>query len=285
MPAPAGRDNGLSAASYHPLVDLDPHLADAVLDLLADAGIAAYATPAVDHRALTELPARMVDRPLDRVYVDAVERSRARLLVDGHLPGLRAEAEETAAREAAERTPSTVPVDDDAAWAALVASFDAPVVDEVPRWSVLEDVDDDVPGPGRRMLRRRTDRDAEDGTDPGAWPGDAVVEGAPGDDAVHADTRTDPPADERSYAQADDDHYVPPPPPPLPRTDAVTRWAWTGLVGVPAAAVVVSLLGWQLDGWMLVFVALSFIAGFVTLVARMKDHPPVDDGPDDGAVV
>lgn len=269
MPAPAGRDNGLSAASYHPLVDLDPHLADAVLDLLADEGIAAYATPAVDHRALTELPARMVDRPLDRVYVDATERLRARALVDGQLPGLRAEAEETAAREAAERTPSAVPVDEDAAWAALVASFDAPVADEVPRWSVLEDVDDDVPGPGRRMLRRRTDR--EDGAEPGTW--DEPAEGEPAAAAPQRD------------AGVDGDHYVPPPPPPLPRTDAVTRWAWTGLVGVPAAAVVVSLLGWQLDGYLLVFVALSFIAGFVTLVARMKDRPPVDDGPDDGAVV
>ncbi|MGN6333580.1 MAG: hypothetical protein ACTHOD_18345 [Motilibacteraceae bacterium] len=271
MPAPAGRDNGLSAASYHPLVDLDPHLADAVLDLLADEGIAAYATPAVDHRALTELPARMVDRPLDRVYVDAVERTRARLLVDANLPGMRAEAEATAAREAAERTPSAVPVDEDAVWAALVASFDAPVGEEVPRWSVLEDVEDDVPGPGRRMLRRRTDREDgskdQDGTDPGAWEqaaedGPAVQDAAP-----------------------DVDHYVPPPPPPLPRTDAVTRWAWTGLVGVPIAAVVASLLGWQLDGYLLVFVALSFIAGFVTLVARMKDRPPIDDGPDDGAVV
>jgi hypothetical protein len=266
VPAPAGRDNGLSAASYHPLVDLDPHLADAVLDLLADEGIAAYATPAVDHRALTELPARMVDRPLDRVYVDAVERTRARQVVDASLPGMRAEAEETAAREAAERTPSAVPVDEDAVWAALVASFDAPVGEEVPRWSVLEDVDDDVPGPGRRMLRRRTDREDQDETGAGAW-----------DDAAE---------EEPAAADAPDvDHYVPPPPPPLPRTDAVTRWAWTGLVGVPAAAVVASLLGWQLDGWMLVFVALSFIAGFVTLVARMKDRPPIDDGPDDGAVV
>jgi hypothetical protein len=29
----------------------------------------------------------------------------------------------------------------------------------------------------------------------------------------------------------------------------------------------------------------AFMAGFVTLVARMKDRPPNDTGPDDGAVV
>lgn len=275
MPVPAGRDNGLSAASYQPLADLDPHLADAVLDLLADEGIAAYATPAVDHRALTELPARMVDRPLDRVYVDTAERRRARVLVDAALPGLRAEADATAAREAAERTPSRVPLDEDAAWAALVASFQAPpTAEEVPRWSVLEDVDDDVPGPGRRMLRRRTDPVGPAEDDP------AVAPAAPGWGGAPA-----PGEAELVAAPEAEDHFVPPPPPPLPSTDAVTRWAWTGLVGVPAAAVVVSLLGWELDGWMLVFVALSFIAGFVTLVARMKDHPDLDDGPDDGAVV
>ena len=29
----------------------------------------------------------------------------------------------------------------------------------------------------------------------------------------------------------------------------------------------------------------AFVAGFLTLVVRMKDRPPVDDTPDDGAVV
>ncbi len=38
------RGNGLSADTYAPLVDLAPHLADAMLAALGEAGVAAYAT-------------------------------------------------------------------------------------------------------------------------------------------------------------------------------------------------------------------------------------------------
>src|SRR5690606_39465210 len=39
------RGNGLSADAYAPLVDLAPHLADAMLAALGEAGVAAYAAP------------------------------------------------------------------------------------------------------------------------------------------------------------------------------------------------------------------------------------------------
>ncbi len=64
------RSNGRQAASWVPLLDVEPHLADALLELLDLEEIAAYAAPVAEHRALTELPARIVDRPLDRLYVD-----------------------------------------------------------------------------------------------------------------------------------------------------------------------------------------------------------------------
>jgi hypothetical protein len=49
--------------------------------------------------------------------------------------------------------------------------------------------------------------------------------------------------------------------------------------------VLAALLGLHLDGWVGLLALVGFMAGFVTLVARMKDRPPNDTGPDDGAVV
>lgn len=81
------------------------------------------------------------------------------------------------------------------------------------------------------------------------------------------------------------DHYVPPPPPPLPRGDAPARLAWAAFAGGPAYFFLAALLGWHVSRGAALLAVLAFIGGFVALVARMKDRPPVDDGPDDGAVV
>jgi hypothetical protein len=48
---------------------------------------------------------------------------------------------------------------------------------------------------------------------------------------------------------------------------------------------VATLLGLPVAGWVGLLALAAFMAGFVTLVARMKDRPPTDSGPDDGAVV
>jgi 4-hydroxybenzoate polyprenyltransferase len=47
--------------------------------------------------------------------------------------------------------------------------------------------------------------------------------------------------------------------------------------------VLATLLGWQLDGWVLLVAAVAFLAGFGYLVSRLKDRDT--DDPDDGAVV
>ncbi len=49
--------------------------------------------------------------------------------------------------------------------------------------------------------------------------------------------------------------------------------------------VLAALLGIPLSGWVGFLALLAFMAGFVTLVARMQDRDPTDSGPDDGAVV
>lgn len=95
------------------------------------------------------------------------------------------------------------------------------------------------------------------------------------------------PANAALAAELEDEqeHYVPPEPPPLPTTDTVNRFAWVGLIGGPAFLILGTLLGWSVDGVAALLAVGAFVGGFVTLVARMKDGPSIDDSGDDGAVV
>ena len=80
-PRRGSRDNGLRCANYAPVADLDPRIVDALLGALKDEGIAAYAapTPATTGGAMeTRLPSR----PIDRLWVDDTQVTRARELVD-----------------------------------------------------------------------------------------------------------------------------------------------------------------------------------------------------------
>jgi hypothetical protein len=112
------RDNGLRCAGYSPVADLDPRIVDALLTVLRDEGIAAYAapTPAATGGAMeTRLPSR----PIDRLWVDDAAVARAKALVD----------EQT-------REP-----DIDTAWQQVLASLQSPSTAPVPPWPVTEDVD------------------------------------------------------------------------------------------------------------------------------------------------
>jgi len=229
------RGNGLTAASYTAVADVEPHLADALLGLLRDERVAAYA-------------GRSPERPeTDRVYVDAASAARAREILAAHLPGLVDHVDPD-------------PDDVEAAFLGIVAGFDAGSPEEVPPWPTTEDLDL-PPGPPStaegRVLRAAT-----------GW--DDLFDEEP-DEAATAE----PPSP--------DDHYVPPPPPPLPAADAGTRLAWAGAIGGPLLIFVSAILGWRLDGWLLLLAAAGFVGGFVALVARLKDDP--DDDPHGGAVV
>jgi hypothetical protein len=85
---PAGggtRDNGLRAGNYVAVGDVDPRVADALLDTLRRRGIAAYAVPAVGTVGgsfETQLPSR----PLDRLFVDDQQLAAARDIVRAETP-------------------------------------------------------------------------------------------------------------------------------------------------------------------------------------------------------
>jgi hypothetical protein len=242
--SPPRRDNGLTATSYARLADVETHLVDELLDRLRQAGVAAYSAPALGRRG----PYGDIVPPIgptDSVYVDASAREQARIVTDAYLGEIR----------------------DEIAWADIVAGFDrdtSELGDVVPRWPVSEDVDpDEDDGTGLRA------------TEPGPVIGFEVLrDGVPTSPVVRREAPADDP----------DDHFQPPPPPPLPDIDRVGRFAWAGALGGPLVLVLAALAGLRLDGWVGLLALVAFMAGFVTLVVRMKPRNP-DSGPDDGAVV
>lgn len=125
-----------------------------------------------------------------------------------------------------------------------------------------------------RLVRSEDDRPTSPDPMPGTLPGGLI-------DARPTFGYADPLADS---ADEDDGDFVPPPPPPLPRPkDRWARAAWAAVVAGPLVLIVSHLLGW-VGPWTTLGLAL-FIGGFVTLVARMEDRAPKDDGWDDGAVI
>jgi hypothetical protein len=126
---------------------------------------------------------------------------------------------------------------------------------------VSEDVDESAPkDPAEpvRRLRRRSDA---------VEPEDAL------------------PAWLEPEALDDDGHYVPPPPPPVPKVRRNTVGALTALLIGLILVFAPNLIGQvQSVGLGIVGIALM-VGGAGALVWHMRDAPPTDSGPDDGAVV
>ncbi len=255
-----GRGNGLRAESYTPLADLDPQVADLMLELLRDRGIASYAVPYAGELGSYQ-DVKSSDRPKDRLWVDARETARAREVLD-QLVDDDAGTDPPPGRGAADSPRTELEgIDEEEAWRQIVANFRTETDEPVPRWPAAEDVDtedEDLEERRRGRLLRRVDRPIG----------------------------IEPPSELEEVRDADEEeHFVPPPPPPLPKAEPVTKAAWIGVIGGPALLLITTFLGWQMGMLGFVLGVGAFVAGFVTLVARMKDRPSVDDGPDDGAVV
>lgn len=169
-----------------------------------------------------------------------------------------------------EEEPQKAPLDEDAAWAALVAGYD-----EEPGtadWPEAENV---------------TDGDSSAGADP----------------TDPAAVRTAPPPAERSivihpvirgprdYELPDDDeedaHYVPPEPPPLPEADVTTKFAWLAVLGGPLLLIALVLFQMDITWWQATLGVGGFLGGFATLVSRMRtaEDDEEDDDPERGARV
>jgi hypothetical protein len=293
-PPPSGRrTNGLHSAEWGALVDLDPRLSEALLESLGAVGVPAYVEPtvgAVDNVSRAVAPPK---RPLDRLWVDPTRADEARAVVGAEvaeLTALLAEEQPGATahgfvqpvpRTAAAKVlkppllpePPGTPApagpdaaeDPDEAWRQFVEAWSRDSDHPVPPWPVSEDLEERPAGPvtppgedARQESRARRRPDEQDDELP-AWIEPGALE--------------------------DQHHYVPPPPPPVPRIRRHTVGAVValvlGLVLVFAPNLVgqVSSLGLGLLGILLM------LGGAGALVWHMRDAPPTDSGPDDGAVV
>src|SRR4029453_9441783 len=78
-------DNGLDAALWSPLRDVDPRVGEHLLDVLQAAGIAAYLEPSADVGE-TPRPVFLPSPPSDRLFVDRARRAEARAVVEQNAP-------------------------------------------------------------------------------------------------------------------------------------------------------------------------------------------------------
>ena len=118
------RDNGLDAALWSPLRDVDPRVGEHLLDLLQAVGIAAYLEPASDVGPYTRT-VFLPSPPSDRLFVDRARRAEARAVVDEHAPQAAESTAEHARGPAGDRSGPRRDLDEDAEWAQIVAAFEA----------------------------------------------------------------------------------------------------------------------------------------------------------------
>ena len=262
------RDNGLHASEYAVAGDVDPRVGEHLLDVLGLAGIAAYLQPTADlHPVIrtTTLPSR----PIDRLYVDRAHLSEAREYLAELGPAAHpSTGADTPPRDPTAPPPSPPTVTDEqteAAWAQIIASYDAPADAPIPPWPVEEDVSD----PPASAEADTSDEPADEPAPKGEWRGGR--------------------ADLLDTLDAEDEEgYKPPPPPPIPRPSG---YAVLGVLAIAVGLVIcirpdlLSVLGLG-DGGALTIGFVCLLAGFVTLIIRLRPgNDPDDDDEDDGAVV
>jgi hypothetical protein len=264
VPAGGGRrgrrDNGLVASEYAAAGDVDPRVGEHLLDVLAAGGIAAYLQPSTDQHPVTRttsLPAR----PTDRLFVDRE-----------HLGTAREYLREVSADAVVDKGGGEP--DLDAAWEEIVASFDAPVDPSDPPWPESEELTLGEPRPLPQIEAwsdTRPEPRRERRPDP---PDQSLLDAL---DTFGADLPDD---------EEDDDAegYTPPPPPPLPRISAAAG------LGVAAIVAGLVLFVWPFllplpDSTVILLAFASMVAGFVTLIWRLRPGDDDDDDFDDGARV
>ncbi|WP_405781189.1 hypothetical protein OG512_16210 [Streptomyces sp. NBC_01378] len=174
------------------------------------------------------------------------------------------------------------PVDEDAAWAAIVAGYGQEPPDP-PGARPFRSIEDlalpDLDTDGSETNGSGTNS-SEPGSGKPAMPLGSSISFAPGVGGPR-DHRPAEPSD----SDADDEgHFVPPEPPPLPEADVTAKFAWLAVIGGPVLMLLAVLLGWQMTWWLTTVCVGGFLGGFGTLVMRMQGDDD-DDDPGRGAVV
>ncbi|MEU6315205.1 hypothetical protein [Streptomyces sp. NPDC047014] len=189
------------------------------------------------------------------------------------------------------------PLDEEAAWAAIVAGYGQEPPDPPgtrpfrPIENLLLPEEDVKPlppereaGPGDAAEKDPAKDSAEDGpAGPPPALGSSVVfapgvgMAGPRDHSLAEPAEDDP-------AIAEEGHFVQPEP-ELPPADTTAKFAWLAVVGGPVLLLLAVLLQWEMTWWLTTLGIGGFLGGFATLVARMSQDDEDDDDPGRGAVV
>ncbi|MFD9883890.1 hypothetical protein ACFWZT_20780 [Streptomyces alboflavus] len=204
------------------------------------------------------------------------------------------DAEESREDDSREPQEQAVPIDEDAAWQAIVAGYGEEPADP-PGAKPFKSVED------LALLEPETNGPAGGDTDGAgsAGKGDGAGKGADGAGKALGSSVSFAPgvggAGPRDYSAAeaseddfdpdDEGHFVPPEPPPLPDAEVTAKFAWLAVIGGPLLLLLAVLLGWQMTWWLTTLGIGGFLGGFATLVMRMKGDDEEDDDPGRGAVV
>jgi hypothetical protein len=171
---------------------------------------------------------------------------------------------------APQEEPARPPLDEEAAWAALIAGYHAdPDPGIEPSWPDAENVTAREDG---------GEEAAEPAKDPGPPP-------PPSRSIVVHPVISGPRNYELAEEDEDDAHFVPPEPPPLPDADVTTKFAWIAVLGGPLLLLAFILFQLDLTWWAVLLGVGGFLGGFATLVFRMPPGDEDDDRPGGGAVV
>ncbi|GAA3495780.1 hypothetical protein GCM10019016_028810 [Streptomyces prasinosporus] len=190
-------------------------------------------------------------------------------------------AEHDSDREGREPEGKGAPVDEDAAWAAIVAGYgeEPPDPPGAKPFKSVEDLALLESGVNDGEVEAEAPRKAED--EP-VKPLGGSVSFAPG--VGPRDYGVREPAED-DFDESDEGHFVPPEPPPLPEADVTAKFAWLGVLGGPLLLLLAVLLGWEMTWWLTTLSIGGFLGGFATLVMRMRTDDEDDDDPGRGAVV
>ncbi|MFI6941064.1 hypothetical protein ACIBI4_17450 [Streptomyces sp. NPDC050418] len=171
-----------------------------------------------------------------------------------------------------------VPVDEDAAWAAIVAGYGEQPVDPpgAKPFRSVEDLSGLVAEAEEAEQERGSARTGSD------KPVAGSIVFAPGVGPRDYDVAE---ASEDDLDESDEGHFVPPEPPPLPEADTTAKFAWLAVIGGPVLLLLAVVLQWPMTWWLTTLGIGGFLGGFATLVMRMGDGDDEDDDPGRGAVV
>ncbi len=297
------------ASAYEPVGDVDPRVGEHLLDVLGARGIAAYLQPSTDLHPITRttsLPAR----PTDRLFVDREQVELAR----GYVRRVTAEHAAERAADPAEADDLPEPEGDDPVDRRRdqsrrhVRRRTDPEAPAKPGDSGEADVDSAWAAivAGYHLTADRADADGKDGND----GKDGTVDTGDTDtgprlilDKPRFLPRIDPTAEPRPSepepslldaldtfgatlpdVEEDDEGYTPPPAPPLPRISAAATIGVAAIVGGLLLFVWPDLMPLARNTTLVLAFGL-IVAGFGTLIWRLRPGDDEDDDYDDGARV